>query len=269
MDFTVKDVVCALEDFAPAELQQGYDNSGLTVGHYGNKVSKVLLCVDIDYDIMDEAEEIGADMIVSHHPLIFHPIKRLNGIGYIQRIVERAIKKGIALYACHTNLDAVNGGMSHRLAEKLGLTDTEVLEVFDGQEIKEKWELAGFGVTGNLAAPMEPAAFLAFLKERLSLEVIRHSRLCKPSVGRIALCTGAGASLAGKAVRAGADIYIASDFKYNDFIEADGRIIVADIGHFESEYCAIDLLYDIITKKIPTFAVRKSERSLNPVKYYI
>ncbi|MCD8072506.1 MAG: Nif3-like dinuclear metal center hexameric protein, partial [Alistipes sp.] len=93
------------------------------------------------------------------------------------------------------------------------------------------------------------------------LQVIRHSGLCKPTIARVALCTGGGAGLAAKAVRAGADIYIASDFKYNDFIDADGRIIVADIGHFESEDYAIDLLYDVITKKLPTFAVRKSERS--------
>ena len=89
------------------------------------------------------------------------------------------------------------------------------------------------------------------------------------SVSRIALCTGAGASMIEDAVAAGADLYLSSDFKYNDFYTPDGRIVAADVGHFESEYCAIALLHDIITKKIATFAVRKSEHSINPVNYLV
>ncbi|MCD7970951.1 MAG: Nif3-like dinuclear metal center hexameric protein [Alistipes sp.] len=268
MKYRVKDIILALEDYAPEILQQPYDNSGLVVGRYNDEVSKALVCVDVTDEVMDEARQIGADIVISHHPLIFHAIKRLNGEGYVQRIAERAIIEGIALYACHTNLDAVHGGMSHKVANILGLTGIEVLDVFDGQDLREKWELAGFGVIGTLPEDMEPIAFLAYLKEKLDLDVVRHSALCKDRISRVALCTGGGASLAGKACKAGTDIYIASDFKYNDFIDADGRFIVADIGHYESEYCAIDLLYEIITKKLPTFAVRKSEKSRNPVNYY-
>ncbi|MCD8102837.1 MAG: Nif3-like dinuclear metal center hexameric protein [Alistipes sp.] len=271
MEFTVSDIVRAVEEYAPPRLQQPYDNSGLVVGRYPDKATSALLCVDVTDEVMDEAEATGADMVISHHPLIFHAIKRLNGEGYVQRIAERAIKSGTALYACHTNLDAVYGGMSYRLAGELGLTDIRVLDRLDEPATcapEENPEAPGFGVTGRLPEPMDTVAFLAFMKERLRLDVIRHSALCRDTVGRVALCTGAGANLTGKAVRSGADIYIAADFRYNDFIDADGRIIVADIGHFESEYCAIDLLYDVITKKLPTFAVRKSVNSRNPVNYF-
>lgn len=269
MEYTVSDVVKVIEEYAPPCLQQEYDNSGLMVGHYGDKATGALLCVDVTDAIMDEAEEAGLDMVISHHPLIFHAIKRLNGEGHVQRIAERALKNGIALYACHTNLDAVYGGMSHKLAALLGLQEIRVLDIFEGAEGSDGPEgPAGFGVTGELPTAMDTVAFLGFMKERLGLDVIRHSDLCRDTVKRVSLCTGAGASLAGKAVGAGSDIYIAADFKYNDFIDADGRIIVADIGHFESEYCAVDLLYDVIRKKMPTFALRKSTNSRNPVNYY-
>ncbi|MCC8019339.1 MAG: Nif3-like dinuclear metal center hexameric protein [Rikenellaceae bacterium] len=271
MQFTVSDIVRAIEQYAPPALQQPYDNSGLVVGRYGDTATKALLCVDVTDEVMDEAQATGADMVISHHPLIFHALKRLNGEGYVERLAERAIREGMALYACHTNLDAVYGGMSHKLARDLGLVDIEVLDKFDPLVATPTCDVpgpAGFGVTGSLPQPMNTVAFLGYMKERLRLDVIRHSALCRDTVCRVALCTGAGANLTGKAVRSGADIYIAADFRYNDFIDADGRIIVADIGHFESEYCAIDLLYDVITKKLPTFAVRKSVNSRNPVNYF-
>lgn len=257
----IKQITDAIERFAPLRIQESYDNSGLIVGSPEGEVSSALIAVDITEEVMDEAEETGADMVISHHPIIFHPLKRLTDSDYVQRVVARALRGGIALYACHTNLDAVRGGLSYRVADMLGLRNIELLSV------SEKDPEAGFGVVGEPDVPVKAEEFLLGMKKALDLRVVRHSDLCRDMVGRVAVCTGSGASLIDTACRAGADIYIAADFKYNDFLDAAGRLTIADIGHFESEYCAIDLLYDVITKNIPTFALRKSARSRNPVNY--
>lgn len=261
MPMKVRDIAAAIEESAPLAIQEGFDNSGLIVGSSDDEVGSALIAVDITEEVMDEAERLGVGMVISHHPIIFHALKRLNGTTYVQRVVERAIRKGIALYACHTNLDAVRGGMSYQLAEMLGVGGLTLLSHSAADPE------AGFGVVGELPKPVAAMDFMRHMKERLGLQVIRHSDICRDTISRVSVCTGSGASLIDAAARAEADIYIAADFKYNDFLDADSRLIIADIGHFESEYCAIDLLYDIITKKITTFALHKSEHSRNPVNY--
>lgn len=259
----IREITQVIEEAAPLRLQESYDNSGLIVGRPETEISSALITVDITEEVMDEAVELGAGMVISHHPVIFHPLKRLTGHNYVQRVVERAVRGGIALYACHTNLDAVHGGMSYKVAAMLGIGNPAVLAPSDRDCEQE----AGFGVIGCLPEPVETEDFMRTLKERLGLQVIRHSDICTDTVSKVAVCTGSGASLTDAAATAGAEIYIAADFKYNDFLDADRRLIIADIGHFESEYCAIELLYDIITKKIPTFALHKSARSRNSVNY--
>lgn len=260
----IKDITDVIEASAPLSLQEPYDNSGLIVGHHDDEVTSALLCVDVTEEVLDEAESLGSELVISHHPIIFDPLKRLTGANHVQRIVERAIKKGIALYACHTNLDGVKDGMSYRLAEQLGIKELSVLSpgLPDGSG-------NGFGIIGSLTKEMPTAAFIRDMKERLDLKVVRHSDIARKDVRLVALCTGSGASLIETAASAGADIYIAADFKYNDFLRADGRLTVCDIGHFESEYCAIELLHDIITKKLTTFALHKSAKSRNPVNYTV
>ena len=151
--------------------------------------------------------------------------------------------------------------MSWRLAQILGLERCELLEN------SVKGEGVGFGVVGELPEGVEPIAWLRQVKERLSLGVIRHSEPVTNVVRRVALCTGAGASLIGEARRAGADLYLTADLKYNDFMTPDKALMVADIGHFESEYCAIDILFDILSKKISTFALLKSAVTRTPIRY--
>lgn len=260
----IREITGVIEAFAPLSAQESYDNSGLIVGDPQAEVESALLCVDITEPVLEEAVDRGIGLIVSHHPVVFHPLRRLTGSTYIERVVARAVREGVALYACHTNLDSVPGGMSYRLAGMLGV---EELRLLSRSRIDDP--RIGFGVVGELAREMPAADFLAVMKERLNLKVIRHSELCRETVRRVALCTGAGASLIPAAKEVGADLYVAADFKYNDFLDADGRLIVADVGHFESEYCAIALLYDIITKKMPTFALRKSVKSQNPINYFV
>lgn len=259
----IEDIAAAIEEFAPLELQASYDNAGLIVGRPDDEVHGVLLAVDVTDEVMDEAEREGCDLIVTHHPIVFHALKRFNSADAVQRCVERAIRRGVALYACHTNLDSAPGGMSWRLAEQLGVERLQVLEpAAPGSE-------AGFGVVGELPEPMPTEEFMRRLQEVLDVQVVRHSDIVRETVRRVAVCTGAGASLIGQARAAGAEVYVTADLKYNDFMTPDGALVVADVGHFESEYCAIQLLFDILSKKLITFAVRKSECSCNPVNYRV
>lgn len=149
----------------------------------------------------------------------------------------------------------------------VGREDDEVHAALLAVDVTE--EGVGFGVVGDLPEPVRTVDFLQRVRERLSVRVIRHSDIAAERVVRVALCTGAGASLIGDARRAGAGLYITADLKYNDFMTPDKALTVADIGHFESEYCAIRLLFDILSKNLCTFAVRKSECSRNPVNYLV
>ena len=259
----VREVAQVIEEFAPLSLQESYDNCGLNVGSPDDEVHGVLLCVDVTEEVVDEAQRLGANLIVSHHPLLFHPLRQVVDSNAAERIVRRCLIDGISLYAAHTNLDAAPQGMSYRLGRLLGLENMAVLEAHP------QVEGAGFGVVGTLAEEWVMEKYLREVKRLLGCGAVRYSALCCERVRRVALCTGAGASLIEQAVCAGAQLYVAADFKYNDFYTPDRRIVVADVGHFESEYCAIELLSDVITKKIATFAVHKSVHSVNPVYYLV
>ncbi|MCM1151502.1 MAG: Nif3-like dinuclear metal center hexameric protein [Alistipes sp.] len=259
----IREITDAIERFAPLEWQASYDNAGLIVGRADDEVHGALLTVDVTEEVLDEARSEGCDLVIAHHPIVFHPLKRFNSADPVQRCVERAIREGIALYACHTNLDSAPGGMSWYLAEQLGVGNLRVLEPAGPDAA------VGFGVVGELPAPLPTEEFLRRLQRELNVRAIRHSDIASPEANRIAVCTGAGASLIGAARAAGADIYVTADLKYNDFMAPDGALTVADVGHYESEYCAIRLLFDILSKNFRTFALRRSECARNPVNYWI
>lgn len=263
-EMKIKNITAVIEAAAPLALQEPYDNSGLIVGCPDDETGSALICVDITEEVLDEAEALGADLVISHHPIIFDPLKKLTGADHVQRIVVRAVRSGIALYASHTNLDNVKDGMSYRLADRLGLGSVRVLS-----PCAEDGSGNGAGVIGELPAALPATEFIRQMKDTLHLKVIRHSDITPAMAKRVALCTGSGGFLIDTAAAAGADIYVTADLRYNDFFRADGRLTVCDIGHFESEYCAIDLLFDIIRKKLTTFALHKSAKSRNPVNYTV
>ena len=258
----IRDITTVIETFAPLWWQESYDNAGLIVGRGEDEAHAALLAVDVTEEVLDEAERLGCDLVVTHHPIVFHALKRFNSADTVQRCVERAIRRGIALYACHTNLDSAPGGMSWHLAGMLGVGNLRVLQPAAEEGV-------GFGVVGELAEAVDTVEFMRFIQRRLGASVVRYSDIASSAVRRVAVCTGAGASLIGDARRAGADFYLTADMKYNDFMMPDKALTVADIGHFESEYCAIQLLFDILSKNLRTFAVRKSECSRNPVNYLV
>ena len=246
----IRQITDVIERFAPLEWQESYDNAGLIVGRPDDEVHKALLAVDVTEEVLDEAEAEGCDLVITHHPIVFRALKRFNSADPVERCVERAIRSRIALYACHTNLDSAPGGMSWRLAEMLGVGNLRVLQP------SETGDGAGFGVVGELPEAIDTVEFMRIIQRRLEVSVVRYSDIATSGVRRVAVCTGA-------------DIYITADMKYNDFMAPDKALTVADIGHFESEYCAIQLIFDILSKNLCTFAVRKSERSRNPVNYLV
>ena len=260
----VRDITNIIEQFAPLSLQESYDNSGLIVGRGSDEVHKALLAVDVTDEVLDEAEREGCDMIITHHPIIFKPLKRFNSSNYVERCVERAIRRGIVLYACHTNLDSTVDGMSWRLASMLGIENLRTLHPLGCEN-----NGVGFGVVGELSKKNNTMFFLKYIQSVTNSSVIRHSAIVKDEILKIAVCTGSGGSLMEDARRAGVDMYVTADLKYNDFMTPDSDFIVADIGHFESEYCAIDILCDILSKKICTFAVRRSGSGHNPIHYLV
>ena len=258
----VRDITSLIEAFAPLSLQESYDNSGLIVGRADDEVHNILLAVDVTEEVIAEAVSEGCDMIITHHPIIFHALKRFNSASQTERCVEEAIRRGIVLYAAHTNLDSTPQGMSWRVGEMLGLEQMEVLQPTSA-------EGAGFGVVGQLPGAVPAEEFMRKVMERFGVKALRHSDIVKEKVQRVAICTGSGGSLIDEARRSGADIYLTADLRYNDFMRHENAIILADMGHFESEYCAIQILFDILSKKIPIFAVRKSVCSRNPVNYLV
>ncbi len=360
----VKDITTAIEEYAPLWLQESWDNSGMQVGDLNSEVTGVVLCTDVREEILDEAIERGANLIISHHPLLFRGLKKIVGRTYQERIVARAIKHDITIYCAHTNMDSAQGGVNFKMAEKLGMTGVKVLSpqrgtmckivVFvpnvaasqveaamcdagagrlgnydhcsysmhgeghyrplDGanpwagsvDEIHQEPEIrlevlvnkalcgkviaamlkahpyeepafdiialdnedkyAGLGVIGNIE-PQDASEFLEKVKKAFEVKTIRYSGDLNRKVSRVAMCGGAGAEFTGLALSQGADIYITGDMKYHDFQGNEERIILADIGHYESEHYTKEIFYDIIQKKNPTFAVDFARSEINQVNY--
>jgi len=363
----VKDIADTIEMFAPPVYQESYDNCGLQVGNMADEVSGILISLDVTEAILAEAIERGCNMIIAHHPLIFSGLKKITGKTYVERIVQKAIKNNVNIYAAHTNLDNVFQGVNAKIAEKLGLTDSSILapktntlsklytyapasvadKVRDalfaagaGQigkyrecsfnttgtgtfrpgvdahpaigeaggnrvwenEVKievivEKhresavlqalftnhiyeevaYELIplpnpnqqiGSGMVGMLKEPMNEVAFLQLLRDKMKTGCIRHTALLGKEIGKVAICGGSGSFLLKEAIQSKADIFITGDYKYHQFFDAEGRIIIADIGHYESEQFTSEIFQDILNKKYPNFAILLSNLTTNPVKYF-
>lgn len=259
---TINDIITALEDYAPLSLQESYDNCGMQAGDASAPCTGVLLCVDITPAIVDEACRRGCNLVISHHPIIFKGLKRLVGDTINERAVIEALRRGVALYSCHTAIDSAPGGVSAELARHLGLTGVTVLEP------KAADPSTGLGAVGNLPQPMTAANFVALVKQKCDSPVGRCTvPRADLTIKRVALCGGSGSSLIPLAIAAGADAFVTSDTGYHTFVERADDIFIVDIGHFESEQCTKSLFYRIITEKFPNFAVNYSEIEKNPILY--
>jgi dinuclear metal center YbgI/SA1388 family protein len=362
----VKDISKVLEERAPTGLQESWDNSGLVTGHPEQEVTGVLICLDVTLPVIDEALKLGYNLIVSHHPAVFSGLKKFTGNSLSERVVVAAIRHGIALYGCHTNLDSVHDGVSGLLASRLGLIRTSILvprendlikivcfvpashrdavssalfsagagtlgnydecsfqtsgtgtfrpgegtnpftgkkgeraneaevrietivpihlakaavramidahpyeEVaYDLYPLKNSNPSSGLGILGELKEVLPVTDFLDLIKRTLNLSVVKHSVYKKGKIKRVAVCGGSGAEFLPYAVKSGCDAYLTGDIKYHQWFEVPEGMLLADIGHYESEQFAMNGLYDFLIEKFPTFAVRLTEVNTNPINYY-
>ena len=256
----VKDVIAVIEEFAPLSIQEGWDNSGLCVGSPEDEVSSVLFALDCTESLVDEAIECGADMIITHHPLIFSGLKKISPEDQVGTVVIKAIKHGIAIYAAHTNADKVISGVSGAMAEKLGLVDVQILD--------EDGDGTGLGVVGNLSEPLTAERVIELVKEKFSLKMLKSSKPSEGLITRVAMCGGSGGSLIGAARNSGAQLYISGDISYHNFFTPEGFMLM-DIGHYESEIEIVNILFSLIRKNFPTFAVRITQNiNSNPIFYF-
>ncbi len=361
----IAEIIQTIENFAPISYQESYDNAGLLIGDILADCTGVLICLDAIEDVIDEAIVKKCNLVIAHHPIIFSGIKKIIGKNYIERVVIKAIKHEIAIYACHTNLDNVKLGVNNIIADKLGLQNRKILEpkssilkklytyvpsenkdtllnalfaagagnignysecsfsvdgvgTFKGNEnsnptigeknnrsteletkievifpnyleskilktLKENhpyeevayeiitldnsYQDIGSGLIGELERPLSESDFLSFLKENMQTDCIRHTAFLNRKIQKVALCGGSGSFLLSKAIAQHADIFISADFKYHQFFDADNQIIIADIGHYESEQFTVQLFNKIISEKFPTFAVQISTINTNPINY--
>lgn len=361
----VKDICNFLESKFPIAYKEDYDNCGLLIGNSRQKVSNVLVTLDCTEEILDEAIKKKCELIICHHPIIFKGIKKLTGANYTEKIVSKAIKNDISIYAIHTNLDNHHEGVNKKIAQKLGLINHQILApkkhiinkltlhspinsadkvrevlfeagagnignysncsfntigegTFKGNEksnptIGEKETLQnqseikievifplhkktevlqkmlyahpyeevsyeittlenfhqniGSGMFGHLEKEMNSIDFINFLKQRMQTNCVRHTKLENKTIKTVAFCGGSGSFLLSNARRVNADIYISADFKYHEFFDSENDIIIADIGHYESEQFTSELLADILKENFTKFATHLSDINTNPIHY--
>jgi dinuclear metal center YbgI/SA1388 family protein len=361
----IKEITQFLEGIAPLNYQESYDNSGLIVGDEDTQVTSVLICLDSVEEVIEEAISNDCNLIIAHHPIIFSGLKKLNGKNYIERTIIKAIKNDIAIYAIHTNLDNIKGGVSSKIADKLGLKNQQILspkrdllrklEVYVPKENVEEVQNAlfssgagsigdykncsfqsvgvgtflpsedaspkvgekgkqerveeikievifpknieksllnkmknahpyeevayqiylldnvfpqvGSGIVGELKEEVDSEEFLEILKRTMNTDCIRHTKLVRSTIRKVAVCGGSGSFLLNNAKGVGADIFITSDFKYHEFFTAENNIIIADVGHYESEQFTKELIYDLLINNFSKFAVLLSKINTNPINY--
>lgn len=266
----IKEVVFALERFAPLPLQESYDNAGLQIGLTEAEASGALLCVDVTEEVLDEAISLGCNLVVSHHPLLFHGLKTVADRNLVERCVRKAICNDIAIYSAHTNLDNAEDGVNFKIAEKLGLEEVQLLQprpvkVREGRH--EHTVMAGSGVSGFLPVAEDAFEFLQRIKSVFHIECLMHNELLQRPVHKVVICGGAGDFLLDSALEAGADAFLTGEMHYHRYFGHDQEIQIAVMGHYQSEQYTKEIFYSIIGDVCPEVPVYMTSVDTNPVKY--
>lgn len=255
----IKEVAQTLERFAPLPLQDSYDNAGLQIGLTETEASGVLLCLDVTEDVISEAQQLGLNLIVSHHPLLFHGVKCVSNRSYVERCMRMAIKSDIAIYSAHTNLDNARGGVNFALADMLGLNDVTFLQPHGDD--------AGSGVIGCLPQPLSAADFLVRVATTLHTECLMHNRPINRPISRVALCGGAGDFLLNEAIEAQADAFITGEMHYHHYFGHEDDIQIAVTGHYQSEVHTLQIFRRILQEQFPTLRIVDTRHNTNPIHY--
>ena len=274
----IKEIIDALEIFAPLPLQDGFDNAGMQVGLTDVKATGALLCLDVTEDVVEEAINQGINLIISHHPLMFKGYKSITGKDYTERCIMNAIKNEITIYSMHTNLDNAPNGVNYKIAEKIGLKNVKVLdpkeymqqESSNNTEENSKpseWLMAGSGAIGELEEPMTETEFLKHVKKTFEAGCVKHTKLTGRLISKVAICGGAGAFLMEKAVKEYADAFVTGEIKYHDYFYYEDKILATEIGHYESEQYTKDIIQDFLNRKFPSLRTEQTKINTNPIKY--
>ena len=259
----IKEVAETLERFAPLPLQESYDNAGLQIGlTAGENVSGVLLCLDVTEEVIAEAEQKGCNLIVSHHPLLFRPLRHLTMQTQVERCAIMAIQKGIAIYSAHTNLDNAQGGVNFMIAEKLALQNVRFLAPLKGQE-------GGSGIIGEFTEAIPTEAFLTHVKQTFNIQCLNCNNATKLSIQRVALCGGAGDFLLDEAINQQADAFLTGEMSYHRYFGHEHDILISVMGHYQSEQYTIELLERILQQAHPSLRIMKTSINTNPIKYCV
>ncbi len=264
----VRDVIDVIRGFAPERIQESWDNSGLSVGDENAAVTGVLVGFDCTPELVDEAVECGANLIVTHHPLIFSGLRRVTPDDAVGLAVMKAIRGGVAIYSAHTSADKVAGGVSWAMARRLSLENVSILDV-DRSVSGPHGQEYGLGIVGDFPEPVPVEKVVGIVKSAFGVPCVKASRLWPGlMVSRVAACGGSGASLIAKARSAGAQLYVSGDISYHHFFTPEGFVIM-DVGHYESEIDIVDILFSLIRKNFHTFAVRITRLDYtNPIYYF-
>ena len=266
----IKEVVATLERFAPLPLQEDYDNAGLQVGLTEVEASGALLCLDVTEEVLDEAVSLGCNLVVSHHPLLFHGLKRVTDRTLVERCLSKAIKNDITIYSAHTNLDNAEDGVNYKIADKLGLEDVRLLQPHPVSIESPEGDykvMAGSGIVGTLPVSEDAIDFLQRIKEIFHIECLMHNELMQKPIKRVVICGGAGDFLLDEAVKIGADAFLTGEMHYHQYFGREQEIQIAVMGHYQSEQFTKEILYSIIADACPDMPLYITAVDTNPIKY--
>ena len=263
----IKEIINALERFAPLPLQESYDNAGLQIGLTAEQeASGALLCLDVTEEVIREAIDLGCNLIISHHPLLFRPLKRVTEATQVERCVRLAIQNDIAIYSAHTNLDNAEDGVNYRIAEKLGLVDVQMMQPHLVR-VGERQVTAGSGLVGYLPGPEDSLAFLQRIKDVFRIECLQHNELLQRPIETVALCGGAGAFLLDEAIRLEADAFLTGEMSYHQFFGHEQEIQLAVMGHYQSEQYTKEIFYQLVSELAPELPLFTTNIDTNPIHY--
>ncbi len=250
-----KEIINALERFAPLPLQESYDNAGLQCGLTEAEVSGALLCLDVTEEVVMEAVDLGCNLIVAHHPLLFRGVKCVSADTQVERCLRLAIKNDVIIYAAHTNLDNAEDGVNYKMAEKLGLVDVV--------------PMTGGGILGYLHVEEDSLAFLQRVKDVFRVECLQHNELLTRPIQSVALCGGAGAFLIDTAVALEADAFLTGEIGYHQFFGHEQQIQLAALGHYQSEQFTAEIFQQIIGDCAPQLPIYVTHVKTNPINYLL
>ena len=259
---TVKDILQFIESLAPAYMKAEWDNVGLLCGSASAPVTKVLVALDPFEGVCREAAQMGAELIVTHHPLIFEPTMSVTDETSVGRSIRLLCRHGINAVNAHTNLDCAPGGVNDVLAQKLGLTDVQIIEPVAGE--------IPYGLLRCGVVPEQSLmSFLTAVKEKLGSRGLRYAGAGKP-VRKVAVGGGACASELLCARNAGCDTFVTADVKYNGFWDAyDMGMNLIDAGHFHTENPVVPVLAEKIAGAFPELQVKISETHDDCMNFFV